>query len=169
MADFEEKPGDLDAILRQIIDFLVRIGFIVTRRDLPDDTFLPGIAAEGPALLIDPSKLKYPSDLLHEAGHLAVLSPAQRLDNDGDFSADGGNEMAAIAWSYAACVHLELPLDVLFHEDGYKGDAAWLRETFSAGNYIGLPILMWKEMTCLDGDEAYPKMKHWLCVQDPTD
>lgn len=169
MAVLEKKIDALNPLLGQIVDFLVQIGFDVTRRDLPADTFLPGIAAEGPALLIDPLKLKYPSDLLHEAGHLAILSPAQRLNNDGDFAGDGGNEMAAIAWSYAACVHLGIPLDVLFHEDGYKGDAAWLNETFSAGSYIGLPMLVWKEMTCLDGAEAYPKMKHWLCIRDPAD
>ena len=71
--------------------------------------------------------------------------------------------MAAIAWSYAACLHLGLPLDVLFHEAGYKGDASWLAQTYSAGSYIGLPMLVWKGMATDKGPDAYPVMRRWLC------
>lgn len=137
MSNFEAKINDLDPSLSKIVDFLMQIGFDVMRRDLPDDTFLPGIAVEGSVLLIDPEKLKYPSDLLHEAGHLAVLTPVQRQNSGGDFSDDAGNEMAAIAWSYAASVAL------------------------------GLPLLAWKGMTRADGDQAFPRMKNWLCTRNP--
>ena len=44
MSDIEEKTDNLDPALKRIIYFLVQIGFNVLRRDLPDDTFLPGIA-----------------------------------------------------------------------------------------------------------------------------
>ncbi len=40
---------------------------------------------------------------------------------------------------------------------------------WTAGSYIGLPLLVWKGMTCADGDEVFPKMKHWLCVENPAD
>jgi hypothetical protein len=39
----------------------------------------------------------------------------------GKLESTPGEEMAAIAWSYAACVHLGLEPTVVFHSDGYKG------------------------------------------------
>ena len=154
---------ELNQALRKIIDFIEKIGLAVVRRDLADDTILPGITVEAGDILFDTSKLKYPGDLLHEAGHLAILSAQQRKNAGDDFAGSGGYEMAAIAWSYAACVHLELPLEILFHGDGYKGDASWLIDTFYNGTYIGLPILEWKGMACAEGEGAFPEMKNWLC------
>ena len=52
-------------------------------------------------------------------------------------------EMGAILWSYLACKKIGLPLRVVFHEEGYKGDSEWIIENFEQGNYIGLPILKW--------------------------
>ena len=45
---------------------------------------------------------------------------------NGDAGNDGGIEMTAIAWPYAAAVHLGIEIEVLFHPDGYKGGAEWL-------------------------------------------
>ena len=39
----------------------------------------------------------YPGDMLHEAGHLAVVPPERRLEMDKHAGDDGGEEMAAIA------------------------------------------------------------------------
>ena len=78
--------------------------------------------------------------------------------------------MAAIAWSYAATLHLNIDPAVLFHNSGYKGDAENLLENFQAGRYIGAPLLQWYGMT-IDGTNeekdraAYPKMIHWLRPQ----
>ena len=115
----------------EIIGFFRHIGLEVDQCELPEETFLPGIAVTKGRLRIDPAKLKYPGDLLHEAGHLAVIPPEERRQAGDDFAGSGGNEMAAIAWSYAACMYLDLPLEMLFHETGYKGDAHWLAETYS--------------------------------------
>ncbi len=153
----------VDITAKQIIGFLEQIGIIVVERDISDDTFLPGITVIDGVLIVDPQRLLYPGDLLHEAGHLAVLSGEQRKTASGDFGGEGGNEMGAIAWSYAACVHLELPIEVVFHKKGYKGDSDWLAELFSNGPGIGVPILDWKRMTNSSGEEAYPKMRCWLC------
>ena len=92
-----------------------------------------------------------------------MLAPVERRGACADFGDNPGDEMAAIAWSYAACMHLGLPLAVLFHDSGYKGDAAWLAQTFSQGHYIGLPILEWKGMCTSGGDAPFPHMQHWLC------
>lgn len=153
----------MDETTRKIIEFLAQIGLALEERDVSDDTFLPGITVVDGVLVFDRQRLKYSGDLLHEAGHLAILPTAQRENASDDFGGDGGNEMAAIAWSYAACVHLGLPLQVVFHDGGYKGDSVWLAEIFSDGKYIGLPILEWKGMTSSSGDTTYPRMRHWLC------
>jgi hypothetical protein len=51
--------------------------------------------------------------------------------------------MAAIAWSYAAARRLGVAPDIVFHPQGYKGGAAALVENFTAGRYIGVPLLQW--------------------------
>ena len=158
-----QPTDDMNRTTDTIVAFLARIGLCAKEGPIPNQTFLPGISVAEGVLVLDRQRLLYPGDLLHEAGHLAVISPAARRTASDDFGDDGGNEMAAIAWSYAACVHLGLPLTVLFHDDGYKGDAAWLAETFASGRYIGLPLLEWKGMTTSSGDTAFPAMRHWLC------
>ncbi len=153
----------MDETTQRIFDFLVEIGLPIEEHDIPETTFLPGISVREGVLRFDPSRLKYPGDLLHEAGHLAILPPSERRRVSGHVGSDGGYEMAAIAWSFAASRHLGLPLDVLFHPDGYKGDSACLAENFSEGRYIGVPILVWRGMTGTNGGSVYPRMIHWLC------
>ena len=55
--------------------------------------------------------------------------------------------MAVLLWSYAAAKKIGLAPEVVFHEDGYKGEAIWLREQFESKNYIGLPLLQWLGLT----------------------
>ena len=163
-------PLDLTQPARdRILAFLRGIGLAVEARTLPDTTVLPGISIDGGVLLFDAAKLAHPGDLLHEAGHLAVVPAAVRRTISGGMDSDGGLEMAAIAWSYAAAAFLQLPLDILFHPAGYRGGAASLRENFSSGRYIGVPVLEWLGMTDHLRPEArgsasrYPLMKEWLC------
>lgn len=110
----------------------------------------------------------YPGDLLHEAGHLALLEPGEKWVTEGSMGDNGGYEMGAIAWSYAAAVHLGLAPDVVFHDSGYRGPAEAIRENFAAGRYLGVPILQWlglavdtKTAPTL-GVEPYPAMIRWL-------
>jgi hypothetical protein len=139
----------------------------VESRILPDNTFLPGITIEQGNLYYDPGKLAYPGDLLHEAGHLAVLPGGERRALGADAGNDGGMEMGAIAWSYAACVFLGLPVETVFHEDGYRGASASLIENFANGCCLGVPILEWRGMTVYQraqgGEALYPAMTRWLC------
>ena len=65
--------------LPKILGFLTEIGIVVNEKTLPDDTFLPGLELGPSCIYVDYKKLKYPGDLLHEAGHLAVTTPEQRL------------------------------------------------------------------------------------------
>lgn len=124
------------AELDQIIAFLSAIGLSVREQDLPDTCVLPVISVEAGALVVDRKKLLYAGDLLHEAGHLAVLPSAERAQMSIDVGNNGGLEMGAIAWSYAAALMIGLAADVVFHDNGYKGGAENLRRNFAAGHSI---------------------------------
>ncbi|WP_298902053.1 hypothetical protein [uncultured Psychroserpens sp.] len=152
-----------DTILARITKFLESIGIKVIDTALGDDTFLPGLRLEGQQILVDLSKLKYPGDLLHEAGHIAVTQPDLRpligTDDIGANWPELGDEIVAILWSYAALHHLEFDPKVVFHEEGYKNASPWFIEQFTNGVYMGLPLLSW--MGLCEEDE-FPKMKTWL-------
>ncbi len=151
------------AHLNKIETFIRAIGIDIHRVTLSQDTFLPGILIEHGKLLVDPEKLFYPGDLLHEAGHIAVTSPAERPLLGGNVTANNsqkeGDEIAVLLWTYAACRHLDLDPSVVFHPMGYKGQSEWLIEQFQQKTYIGLPLLVWMQMTTVD---EFPVMQHWL-------
>jgi len=119
-------------------------------------------------LVYDPAKLKYPGDLLHEAGHLAVKPAADRKSAASDMGGDPAEEMMAIGWSYAAVLHLQLPPEVVFHPAGYHGGSQSLLDNFSAGRYLAVPMLQWLGLTYdekqaqVNGAAPYPKMRAWL-------
>ncbi|MDB6118206.1 MAG: hypothetical protein JWO08_1987 [Verrucomicrobiaceae bacterium] len=152
------------AVADLIIEFLRGIGLSVQERTLTIDTILPGITVDRGGLIIDRAQMTYPGDLLHEAGHLAIMPKAERDGLSVNVGADPGYEMGAIAWSYAAAVHLGLPAEVVFHDAGYKAGASALRENFAEGRYIGVPILQWRGLADAPGSATgYPAMKQWLC------
>jgi hypothetical protein len=166
VAVLADPPGE------QIVRFLARIGIGVATAELGDDTFLPGILIERGRMLVDPRRLRYPGDLLHEAGHLAVLAPAVRA-SFGDGTAGPQIDMAklevmAIAWSYAAALELDLDPAVVLHDDGYRGQAEALRRTFALGVYFGIDDLEAAGMTlglrraAQLGVAPYPHMLRWL-------
>ncbi len=157
-----------DALVNGIIRFLVDIGFQIRKTEHSKQTFLPGITVDHGTILIDESKLLYPGDLLHEAGHLAVIPDEKRKQARDDVSKKASDEMMAIAWSYAALVHLGLEPRVVFHDGGYKGWSEALIENFTNGRYIGVPMLQWIGLTADEkratemGIEPYPTMIKWL-------
>jgi hypothetical protein len=157
--------------LPTIIAFLESIGIPCRPAGLGDDTFLPGVDIRNGHILYDEKKLLSPGDLLHEAGHIAVLQPGMRAsvtspDVSGNLSPPAA-EMAAIAWSWAALRHLELQPEVVFHERGYRDDSQGIIENFSNRRYIGVSILQWLGMTIEDKDKGsvegyYPVLTNWL-------
>jgi hypothetical protein len=163
------NPSDAYTLIHT---FLTSIGITVEERTLSSDTFLPGLALGPACICVDPAQLSYPGDLLHEAGHLAVTTTAQRnaigtpaLEEP--FPTEG-EEIGAVLWSYAAAMHIGLPLEVLFHPDGYKGQSEWLIDSFRSGTHIGLPFLEWAGLTlgpqraAAEGKEPFPAMLKWL-------
>jgi hypothetical protein len=152
----------------RIVEFLRRIGLAVEFRPIDEPTVLPGMVVRSGGLVIDEAHLLHPGDLLHEAGHLAVLPRADRARADGGLSRDGGNEMAAIAWSYAAALHIGLAPEVVFHADGYRDGSDALLENFREGRYLAVPLLQWMGLTLEPdraaerGCEPFPHMIRWL-------
>ena len=158
-----------------IAAFLDGVGLEVCAADLTEPTFLPGILLDRGRVLIDESRLQHPGDLLHEAGHLAVMTPERRAKCGVNATKNMGEEIAAIGWSYAALVHLELEPAVVFHPQGYKGGSDSLMENFREGRFLGVPLLQWMGMT-LDEKAArgqnlppYPHMQRWLRETAPAE
>ena len=152
----------------KLVSFVKAIGLEARPALLDTPTFLPGLAIDCGAILIDEEKLRYPGDILHEAGHLAVVCPDRRKMMHGSAGGDPGDEMAAIAWSYAAAVYLDLDLTVVFHREGYRGGSSAIIEQFARRRYIGVPVLEWLGMTADEKSAAvlkvqpYPHMLKWL-------
>lgn len=158
--------------LNSILSFLKEIGIEVIEKELTDQTFLPGLSLGPNCIYVDHSRLLYPGDLLHEAGHLAVTTAEQR-GNIGSKKADAdwptdGEEMGAILWSYAALKHIGIPEEIVFHKNGYKNDSDWLIDNFNNGSYIGLPFLEWigialgKEKAEKENKPGFPLVLKWI-------
>lgn len=162
-----------NSLTRQIAEFLIGIGLEIIPLPLDENTFLKGIFIKNGKIFVDESKLAFPGDLLHEAGHLAVLPEHLRASLSDEiilpieFNIDA-IEAAAIAWSYAAALHLGLDPRVVFHDGGYKGKSESLLMNFSLGIYIGVNSLEAAEMTATGenarrrGVQPYPQMLKWL-------
>jgi len=159
-----------NALIGRLAAFVRGIGIDVRAEKLPADTLLPGLDIRHGAILVDEERLSYPGDLLHEAGHVAVADPAER----GKASLDptSAEELATLAWSYAALRHLDLAPEIVFHPHGYKGGAQALIDCFTKaagrGVVLGVPLLAYYGMTVEAkfaagrGVESYPHMLRWL-------
>jgi len=159
----------LDSTATLIIDWLRQIGLTIRFAPLDTGTFLPGVTLDPGGLIVDPERLLYPGDLLHEAGHLATMLPARRASTGCNAGSDMGDEIAAQTWSYAAAVHLSLAPEIVFHSTGYHESAARLIEIYRDGK-AGVPLLQWMGLT-LDRTRAaassvppWPHMIRWLRI-----
>ena len=158
--------------ITRVLHFLKEIGIQIIEKKMYTSTFLPGLALGNNCIYVDFDKLKYPGDLLHEAGHLAVTDGQTRKKIDTGITNEEwptqGEEIAAILWSYAAVTYLNLDPSFVFHSNGYKGNSEWFISNFSNGNYIGLPFLEWAGLALnekraqLENKEAFPVMQKWI-------
>jgi hypothetical protein len=155
-----------DPLAEKLAAFVRGIGIDIREVTLCEPTLLPGLDIRDGAVLVDASRLLYPGDILHEAGHIAVTDPAVR--HAPTLSPTDAEEITTLAWSYAAACHLGIAVEVVFHPAGYKGGAAALVESFTAGHYIGVPLLHTYGMTVEPrraaalGVAPYPHMLRWL-------
>jgi hypothetical protein len=149
--------------LATIVDFIRGVGIAVETAELPEDGFLPAIAVRDGRLVYDPDRLQYPGDLLHEAGHIAVTDPALR-PTVSEFDSNGGDEMAAIGWSYAAALAAGVDPRLIFHDFGYRGEGQAILENFAEGRFLGVPMLQYYGLArrAADQGDQYPAMIRWL-------
>lgn len=162
-------PPDAKKILTEkIAAFLREIGLEICPGTVEFGPIFQGIKVERGVLIYDIERIQFPGDLLHEAGHLAVKTPAERKLADANMGPDPAEEMMAISWSYAAALHLGIPPEVVFHDTGYRGGSQSLLDNFAEGRYLAVPMLQWLGMTqdakraAENGGVPYPKMKCWL-------
>lgn len=168
-----EQPEKGTALLiNKCIGFLHEIGISTRYETIEGPCFLPGLLIENGQIIIDKNQLLFPGDILHEAGHIAVVPASERPTLNGAMiekrEQREAEEMMAIAWSYAACIHLEIDPAFVFHDDGYKGGGSYIIENFSKKQYFGLPMLQWIGLTADESNAAiqnilpYPYMKKWM-------
>lgn len=168
----ELMTADDNEVFEKCLFFLKDIGIKIQFRELQEGTLLPGFEIEGGVLCINRDSVLYPGDILHEAGHIAVVPSAERetlfnanIDKRKEREAE---EMMAIAWSYAACIYLNIDPHFVFHDNGYKGGGSYIADNFKEKRYFGLPMLQWIGLTHDEknaeekGAVAYPVMIKWL-------
>jgi hypothetical protein len=179
-------------VLPIIVEFLNRVGIPTTLGPFGREGFLPGVSVWDGGLRVDPSHLVAAGDLLHEAGHMAVVPAAlrRRLGNDLQRSLDAAaaeigfegpvlefigrlGEPMAIAWSYAALRKAGLPVECVFFPGSYNlnGDPAHLLHVLETGNSFGIDGLARLGMTGNagvhrllfdNGLPPFPHMTRWL-------
>lgn len=157
-------------LIEQMTLFLSERGIPSRFQTLDGACFLPGLEIQNGTLLIDSEQLKWPGDILHEAAHIALNPPSKRAALSGKLEVSPADEMAALAWSYAAAVALEIDPHIVFHQGGYKNGGAQLVSQFgdvAAGRSMvapGVPMLQWYRMS-----RNFPEMTSWLRdIEDPT-
>ena len=158
-------PTFANPLTERLATFVRGIGIEVRTAALTEPTFLPGLDIRHGDILADEPRLTYPGDILHEAGHIAVADPAER--HAPTLSPSPGDELATIAWSYAALRQLDVDPAAVFHP-AFKGGGAAIIENFTAGHYIGVPLLQAYGMSCEPhraaekGLPPFPHMLRWM-------
>jgi len=137
--------------------------------DVP--TLFPGSLISKGSLIIDESVLIAPGDALHEAAHIALSPPERRVSEVGFLNdADDGEELAAIAWCWAALLELEIAPEDIFHPTAYKrgANSQTIIDAARRGVYIGFPLLQYwgmafdEENALRHGVKPFPHMVKWL-------
>lgn len=176
----------------RIVDFLHAIGLPLEVGPFGPEGFLPGITIRQGVMRVDPDHIYVSGDLLHEAGHIAIVPSRLRPylgDNletslrdamaDGDTdpvaaAALSYTEIMATAWSYAALKALDLPPETIFFAGGYRMNAeqqARFMTLLEGGNQFGILYLAQGGMTgpCgmmammyQNGLPPFPTMTRWL-------
>ncbi|RIV85164.1 hypothetical protein [Aurantiacibacter zhengii] len=164
-----QEEGGGEAAAARCLDFLTEVGIPVRLRAAEElDQLIDGLAIRDGALVVDPDVTIWPGDLLHEAGHIAVM-PADIRPNLGEIEANRDEELMAIAWSYAAAKVCDIGLRQLFHPAGYRGRSEFAASTYAIGGFAGSDGLAAHGMTVIDlptalaqGVGTYPNMLRWL-------
>jgi hypothetical protein len=156
-----------DQLFEKCIAFINEVGINIEFKELGNDSFLPGFNIENGKIIIDRSMIQHPGDILHEAGHIAVVSSNDRprLTEAAIIKRKNREieEVMAIAWSYAACIHLDIDPAYVFHESGYRGGSETIMDSCQKNEYMGLFMLQSLGMARENKQPAaVPGMLKWL-------
>jgi hypothetical protein len=160
------EAGFRDPLVNRLVDFVRSVSIEVRACTVDWKTQFPGLEIRAGAVLVDESRLLHPGNILHEAAHIAIHDPASRYNEK--FSPRKGEELSALAWSYAGVVHLCLSSDLVFYPGSFHGWDKALIENFSEGRYAGVPLLQCNGMAVEPrlaaerGIEPYPHMLRWV-------
>ena len=155
-----------DPLIRAMEAFLSGIGIPVIPASSMLPANFPGLDIQCGAVLVDETRVVHVGDILHEAGHIAVTDASAR--NGLRLSPSGGEELSALAWSYAAAMHLGFDASMVFYPESYQHFGDGLVENFGRRNYIGLPLMEKWGMTFSPRSagardvEPFPHMVRWL-------
>jgi hypothetical protein len=154
-------------ILTRTIQFVRSVGISVEERPIARTTLVPGVDIVDGGLVIDTNRLCRPADILHEAAHIALTNPSDRVMLDGTISSSPAEEMAAIGWTWAAARHLQIEAEDVFHDEVISGNGPWLREMFIEGSYVGVPMLEYWGLAARRKPDVcepkpYPYMIRWV-------
>ena len=156
-------------LVATLADFVRSVGIEVIAASSLLPANFPGLDIQNGCVLVDETRVVHPGDILHEAGHLALTPPEER--HALRLTPTGGQEMATMAWSYAATVHLGLDPSLVFYPASYDHFGDGLAEYFTNGNkgmYIGVPLLQALRMSVEPKNAAarqvppFPHMLRWL-------
>jgi hypothetical protein len=137
--------------------FFRSIGIETTHASLDGEGCVPGISCREGRFSIDEIQLAYAGDLFYVAGRIAVTAPEDRDALDDRPKLDAAEEMAALAWAFAAANHLGIPAEEVFHESGYHGQGRDLAAQFASGSGPGVPMLNYYGM-----GQNFPQLTSWL-------
>lgn len=173
----------------KVINFLNSIGIeTILKQQTKYKGFLSDILIQDGILYINENTTI--SDLLHEAGHLAVLHPKYRklasgniskvvckMMNEIPFNQTEFNkymyceDLSATAWAYAVGKYLNLPDDVIITAKNYDNAGKDILECLRCGSYFGITELMHAgfcvckprhNLSRLIPLPVYPTLSKWL-------
>lgn len=180
-------------VLPAILAFLDDIGLWAEIGSVPEDAFLPGLLIRDGGLVIDPEACLCAGDVLHEAGHLAILPSRLRPSVGGNVEAclerlrathpadptdpawacvGIGGDTPAIAWSFAAALAVGLPTPAIFIQEGYQAQAGAnpmaLHDQLVMGVFPGILHLARAGLTdsplAAPGPMTFPRMRRWTAA-----
>lgn len=174
----------------RVLGFLERIGIEVQRVDTLQGGFVPGIKIVAGCLQASP--VATVSDLLHEAGHIAIVPAAYRSMIEADADESTGRivdkaqlstldlqdpllirllqigDAEATAWAWAAGKYLDIPETLIIRDSDYDGGGAVQRQMLSMGRHFGVHGLQAAGFCLVRANPyrsaatVYPQLKYWL-------
>jgi hypothetical protein len=174
--------------LDKVLNFLGTIKIFYELTDSHIEAFLPGVSIDRGKIIINVSELKMLGDILHEAGHYAIIPLPYRnyivnsdLDElydsfesefpdlllpDGSENPIGRaliqvDEQAVIAWSYAAAVACGLDVATMHFEDTFTAPWTEIVHGLRKNCDAGVASLHYAKMTT---KTTFPRMIRWLQI-----